>query len=78
MSISKKTEAEGQYTLMFLIRAQAGFTRSLASYSTSEPDILASAWIDGPYGGVNRPIERLYDTVILGAVGTGISACVPW
>jgi len=31
-----------------------------------------------PYGGVCRPIERVYDTLILVAGGAGITACLPW
>ncbi|KAG4441164.1 hypothetical protein IFR05_003385 [Cadophora sp. M221] len=50
----------------------------LATHFNSQQDREISAWIEGPYGGVGRPIERLYDTIILVAGGTGITACLPW
>ncbi|KAF1982501.1 hypothetical protein K402DRAFT_312645, partial [Aulographum hederae CBS 113979] len=65
-------------TLTFLARAHAGFTKKLAAYTAASPDQTASAWIDGPYGGITRPIERLYDTMILVAGGTGITASLSW
>ncbi len=34
--------------------------------------------IGGPYGGLNRPLEKRYDTVILVAGGGGISSVLPW
>ncbi|KAL2066525.1 hypothetical protein VTL71DRAFT_2596 [Oculimacula yallundae] len=67
-----------QQTLVFLIRSHSGITRKLAEYCASQSDRELSAWIEGPYGGVRRPIERLYDTLILVAGGAGISACLPW
>ena len=73
-----RNPTEKPQSLVFLARTYAGFTRKLAAYSASQPDILASAWIDGPYGGTSRPIQRLYDTLILVAGGAGITACLPW
>jgi predicted ferric reductase len=64
--------------LVFLARTHDGFTRKLANYVASRTDILASAWVDAPYGGVGRPIEQLYDQLILVAGGSGITACLPW
>jgi Ferric reductase NAD binding domain/FAD-binding domain len=66
------------YPLLFLARTHAGFTRKLASYCASHPDAQLSAWIDGPYGGISRPIEHLFDDLIIIAGGTGITACLPW
>jgi hypothetical protein len=43
----------------------------LADYGAVHPNILASAWIDGPYGGVDRPIEQLYDLLIIVTGGLG-------
>jgi predicted ferric reductase len=65
-------------SLVFLARTRDGFTRRLADYGAAHSNILASAWIDGPYSGVDRPIERLYDHLIIVAGGSGITACVPW
>jgi hypothetical protein len=78
MSIPTVPEAEHQSSLSFLVRAHSGFTPSLATRCKSKPDKAASVWIDGPYGGLNRPVELLYDTVILVAGGSAIPACVPW
>ncbi|KAK9335245.1 hypothetical protein LIPSTDRAFT_64448 [Lipomyces starkeyi NRRL Y-11557] len=37
-----------------------------------------TVWLDGPYGGVKRPLESVYDTLLLVACGSGITACLPW
>lgn len=64
--------------LVFLARTHAGFTRKLASYCANNVDGQAvSAWIDGPYGGIDRPVERLFGTIVLVAGGAGITACMP-
>jgi predicted ferric reductase len=65
-------------SLVFAARTRDGFTRRLADYCASHPDVLASARIDGPYGGLDRPIEQLYDQLIIVTGGSGITACVPW
>jgi len=69
--------------LVFLPRAHAGFTRKLISYvqahaSTDDRAVTTSVWLDGPYGGFHRPLHTRYDTLILLAGGTGITACFPW
>lgn len=64
--------------LLFLARTHAGFTRRLASYCANNPDAQLSAWIDGPYGGIRRPVEHLFDDLIIVAGGSGITACLPW
>ena len=64
--------------LTFLVRTHAGFTRRLASYCQLHPDQQLSAWVDGPYGGIGRRLELLYDELILIAGGSGITACLPW
>ncbi|PVH82906.1 hypothetical protein DL98DRAFT_652887 [Cadophora sp. DSE1049] len=69
---------EYQQTLVFLARSHEGFTKKLANYYASHPNQEVQAWIEGPYGGICRPIERVYDTLILVAGGTGITACLPW
>ena len=68
---------EYQRTLIFLVRSHDRFTKKLACCCASHPPPEVSAWIEGPYGGVCRPIERVYDTLILIAGGTGITACLP-
>ncbi|KAF8244418.1 hypothetical protein K440DRAFT_14090 [Wilcoxina mikolae CBS 423.85] len=72
------TDVDNPQAITFLVRTHAGFTHKLATYCASHPDTDALAWIDGPYGGITRPVECLYDTLILVAGGGGISACVPW
>lgn len=67
---------EESRTLVFLVRTHSGFTHSLAAYAARYPGNPVSAWIDGPYGGIGRPIERMCDTLILVAGGTGISSCL--
>lgn len=67
-----------QQSIVLLARARSGFTSKLSTHAASDADLLSSAWIDGPYGGVGRPLERLCDTMILFAGGTGITACLPW
>ena len=69
---------DNPHVLTFLVRTHAGFTRKITSYHAAEREYMATAWIDGPYGGIRRPLERLYDHLILVAGGSGISACLRW
>jgi len=69
--------------LVFLPRAHTGFTRKLISYvqaqgSTDDRAITTGIWLDGPYGGFHHSLHKRYDTLILLAGGTGITACFPW
>lgn len=54
-----------QVPLTFLARTHSGFTLRLDSFSSKNADAALDAWIDGPYGGLGRPIERLYDNLVL-------------
>lgn len=65
-------------SMIFLVKAHKGFSRKLLEYSISHPDARPEVWIEGPYGGISRPVERVFDTVVLVAGGTGITACLPW
>ena len=67
---------DGCQSLVFLARAQSSFTKKLALYRAAHPNSQTGAWIDGPYGGLSQPVERLYDTAVLAAGGTGITACL--
>ncbi|KEF53004.1 uncharacterized protein A1O9_10912 [Exophiala aquamarina CBS 119918] len=67
-----------QVPLTFLARTHSGFTRRLDSFSAKHADNALEVWIDGPYGGLGRPIERLYDHLVLVAGGSGITVCLPW
>ena len=64
--------------LTFYIRSQAGFTRKLAAYAGQSPEATASAWVEGPYGGLSYPVENSYDNIILVSGGGGVTACLPW
>ena len=70
--------ADQVQNISFLVRSHAGFTRSLSHYLQEKPDSQLQAWIDGPYGGVSQVVEKSFDTVVLVAGGSGISACLPW
>lgn len=70
---------ERERRLLFPARARDGFTRRLINYAANQSaGGKADVWIDGPYGGVSRPLERLYDTMILLDGGTRITSCRPW
>lgn len=86
-SSRKNTQAGGEKSagfpqklspLTFLARTHSGFTRRLDTFSTKHADAALEAWIDGPYGGLGRPIERLYDNLVLVAGGSGITVCLPF
>ena len=64
--------------MSFFVRSHTGFTRKLSCYSNNNVDGSLHSWVDGPYGGIGYPIENMYDTIILIAGGTGITACLPW
>ena len=67
-------------TLTFLIRPHSGFTRRLSSYASdaNDPDVTLRTFIDGPYGGISRKIENVYNSIILVAGGGGITASIAW
>lgn len=65
-------------SMTFFVRSHAGFTQRLSKYIKNNADISASAWIDGPYGGVLRKVEKAFDSIILVAGGAGITACLAW
>lgn len=65
-------------SMTFFVRSHTGFTRKLSDYIKNNADISASAWIDGPYGGILRKVESAFDSIILVAGGAGITACLAW
>lgn len=65
-------------SMTFFVRSHAGFTQKLSKYIKSNADITASAWIDGPYGGILRNVENAFDSIILVAGGAGITTCLAW
>lgn len=77
------SSASSSQHLVFLARAHAGFTHKLASHvraqgGEKENTATTTVWVDGPYGGIHRPLHSRYDSLILIAGGTGITACLPW
>ena len=66
---------------IFLIRTRDGITRRLADYTRTNADgglAFVNVLLDGPFGGINRPLESLYDTLVLVAGGSGVTAIMPW
>jgi predicted ferric reductase len=69
--------------LVFLARSHAGFTHKLAAHIHAKSGhddgvTTTTVWVDGPYGGIHRPLLTRYDSLILVAGGTGITSCLPW
>ena len=59
----------------FYVRGHSGLSRRLLHSAT---EMNRSVHLDGPHGGMIENIPRLYDSIILVAGGSGISACLPW
>ena len=76
--ISNKETSDGFRKMTFFVRTHQGFTRKLETYASSKVDMYTYVWLDGPYGGVGRALEKAYDTMILKAGGSGITACLSW
>lgn len=75
-SLSKNEN--GLQKARFIVRVHNGFTRKLASYARANVDTDEATWLEGPYGGITCDISRRYDTLILIAGGSGITACLSW
>lgn len=80
---SKPTVKTGNHdrdprSMTFFVRSHTGFTQKLSRYIKNHADISASAWIDGPYGGILYKVENAFDSIILVAGGAGITACLAW
>jgi len=76
------TTLDEHHKIILYARTYSGFTRALSSHFRSQPSTdtinTTSTLLDGPYGGICRPVERYYDTLVLTAGGSGITACLPW
>lgn len=77
-SADNTTVEERAKYMTFFVRSHSGFTQKLARHAHTNHDISTSFWVDGPYGGIRRPIERHFDTVLLIAGGSGVTAVLPW
>ncbi|KAF2004643.1 hypothetical protein P154DRAFT_616814 [Amniculicola lignicola CBS 123094] len=80
-SAAPTSAAKEQPHAVFLARSHSGFTNKLTSYVHSRSEAKTDStsttvWIDGPYGGTRPPPSR-FDSLVLVAGGTGISACLP-
>jgi predicted ferric reductase len=76
------TPGSAQSHLVFLARSHAGFTQRLVEHvhekAGSEDAVTTTVWVDGPYGGIHRPLFTRYDSLVLVAGGTGVTSCLPW
>ncbi|KAG8830617.1 hypothetical protein FRC17_004624 [Serendipita sp. 399] len=69
---------ERENELVFFVRPESGFTRTLANVAgTSPPEREFPVILDGPYGESAMNPLRAYDSVLLLAGGTGITFIVP-
>lgn len=71
------TARNGVAEMKFLINPQSGLTKRLAERASSTGSPEFNVLIDGPFGGVDRDINS-FDSAILVASGSGISAVVPF
>lgn len=60
--------------MTFLVRPYGGITKRLLQHNGPAP----YAMIDGPYGGIQRPLQLIYDNIVLVGGGGGVSALLPW
>lgn len=77
-SRDEQTDKYSSSLLRFYLQTRTGFTSRLMNHLKSNVDPNLSVWIDGPYGGIGYNLEYRFDTVLLVAGGSGISACLPW
>jgi NAD(P)H-flavin reductase len=81
-SAPSQGKSDEQTPIVFLARSYSGFTAKLFAYATAHAEkggaVNTSVWMDGPYGGIHRPLDSRYDSLILVAGGTGITVCLPW
>lgn len=67
------TNASEKNELVFYIRHQRGFTKTLYEFALMNPGVEAGVLVDGPYGGVN--MQKYYDgdhsLVVAGGSGAG-------
>ena len=72
------TKAVDLNVLTFIVRSHTGFTSRLLRHIKASSDLSVRAFVDGPYGGVSRTLEKTYDSVICVAGGVGITSSIPW
>ncbi|KAL1410594.1 ferric-chelate reductase Frp1 [Vanrija albida] len=62
---------DGSGNAVFLLRAQAGFTRRLVNKLTDQVSTTINTYVEGPYG-ISHDMNH-YDSVLLVAGGTGVT-----
>lgn len=65
-------------TWTFFVKSRRGFTKQLHASGEQSALQQVAVWIDGPYGGIDVKLEKLYDQAVLVAGGIGITGCLPW
>lgn len=73
-SLSTNSQSE----LVFYIRHQKGFTKTLHKYALDHPDASVAVMIDGPYGGVEYPRIQATGSQLIIAGGSGAGWCLPF
>ncbi|RPA79582.1 hypothetical protein BJ508DRAFT_240538 [Ascobolus immersus RN42] len=68
-------EEESYNDVVIVFKPFKGFTRKAFELSRKFPDLTLECFLDGPYGGLPRPLEA-FDTVLLIAGGSGITPVV--
>ena len=73
----REPTAEGQKNqpLVFIIRAENGFTRHLYNHAVSNPGKPVTLLVDGPYG--RPPAVNTFSSVVLLTGGSGVSFTLP-
>lgn len=73
-SLSRETQSE----LVFYIRHQEGFTKTLYQHALDHPGVSVPVLIDGPYGGVEYSRLQAANSQVLVAGGSGAGWCLPF
>ncbi|KAI9730040.1 MAG: hypothetical protein M1818_008309 [Claussenomyces sp. TS43310] len=63
--------------LKFFVRPHNGITKKLMRMARVVHEPMLKAYLDGPYGGIGQDLSLAYETVILTAGGSGITAVLP-
>jgi len=73
---SAPAKVEGEHNdLVLVFKPQKGFTRKVYDISRNDPDNSFRVYLDGPYGGLARPLES-FETVLLICGGSGITPVI--
>ena len=77
--VTDKNDRTSRPPLMFLVKPRHGITKKLMKIAESQDthSKTVKTFIEGPYGGLNQELQRCFESVILVAGGSGISAVLP-